>query len=239
MKLAIFGYPRSGTTMLMDIVGNHLISAGAIGSDNNLDEVFNPVDGRKLISANNHVRNVVHYGVMSRKDRFDLFTQSSDQDYLIKVLSADVEYRPVLPWLVANYPIITIERRDHLEAFLSWVIAWYSKKWNVGLDAPNPVIEPFIADMNAVTSAGIIFSRYFQAKPIISAQAHIYYEDMVAMSPREVLEHVGIYHPCATTTNTRFRKLTSMEEKVKLIINLDEVISYYHSSVATIASIEW
>ena len=245
MKLAIFGYPRAGTTMLTDIVAQHLVAAGEMSPYHLLGEVFNPVDGRKLtvkeIDGELRLVHDVHAPdqYMSREKRFMMFSrrtyQHPEEDYIIKVMSHDTSHDPLLPWLVEHYPIVTIERRNHLEAYLSWAIAWHTKNWNTKRKNPKPHYEPFEADIGAMKSASHIFARYFHAKPKIPARAHVYYEDMCEMSSEDLLRHIGCYRPGVPTPATKWTKLHGLDEKVRIITNLDEVIELYNSTVATIA----
>jgi hypothetical protein len=154
-------------------------------------------------------------------------------------MSTDLDHPPILPWLIDNYQIITIERRDLLETLLSWLIAWENQTWNYRQLQKAGVIEPFVADMNIVAIACDIYARYLQRKSHIPSIGHIYYEDMVQMTPEQIVKQVGMFQPGFPCPLTGERKMHAMEEKAKLIKNLDEVVAYYNESLATMASIDW
>ena len=234
-----------GTTMLVDTISRHLITAGKISSKRLIYEVFNPVDDRRLVIKHNHLHNIKQepsVGIQSREDRFDLFSsfnETTRQGYIIKVMSTDLDHPLILPWLIDNYQIITIERRDLLETLLSWLIAWENQTWNYRQLQKAGEIEPFFADMNTVAIACNIYARYLQRKSRIPSIGHIYYEDMVQMTPEQIVKQVGMFQPGFPCPLTGERKMHTMGEKAKLIKNLDEVVSYYNETLATMASIDW
>jgi hypothetical protein len=247
MRLAIFGYPRSGSSYLYDTILKHLVSSGAIAHDCHLQEIFirHP---RYHIGIKPNTKNTLSlylkqypnldnpYLPLSNEQRFDLLKQFSEQgqDYFFKMLSGHTRDERVLPWLIENYPIITICRRDHFDAYISWLVAIQHGVWNRVLHDPPSVYTTFRVPRTDMDSSADTIRRYFTHVKKIPAKAHIYYEDMIAMSPEEVLRHVGVYQPGFEIESSPIIKLLELSDKLELIVNLDEVTQYYDEFIKPI-----
>lgn len=236
MKVAIFGYPRSGTTMLKDIIVRHLVEAGLIEPDQNLGEPFNPLDHTLLVPFN--VDDYLHVKAvdveprdipMTREQRFELFKKAHG-DYVLKMLSQDTLNSEILPYLIDDgYHFVCVERRNHFAALMSWLVAWNSQKWGIRQGEERPEYKPFRADMTDVQVICGFMMRYFRYRPHIPA-AQVHYEDMCQMAPEALLRSVGLLQDGVAAPATEWTKMHSDEEKVALIENLDEVWAYYQTT---------
>lgn len=231
MKIAIFGYPRSGTTMLNYIIQQHLSSAGVVKGWANLGEVFNPLDGtRLLVSHSGHLDNLVDLNTVttqSREDRLHLFREHLDDDYVIKILPYDTMTQGVVETVMqANYNIIAIERRNPLSAYLSVLIGYHHQVWHIFDSDDRPVYKPFVATEQEMLKLGKSLSIYHHLRDRLNPSAILYYEDIVGQSVVETLKQAGVYHEGAEAKDTPTKKLLSFEDKTKLIINLEEVIDH-------------
>ena len=239
MRLAIFGYPRSGTSYLYDIIERHLLAAGVYEPHQILHEAVNRREHHRIVPFMHNGEMVLRQEttangqswdpVMTRAERFDLLEKFSGkgQDYFIKVLSTDTRDPRVFPWMVENYPVITICRHDHFDAFISWLIARRHDLWNRSYEAPADY-EPFKVREDLMHHVVDVFYRYFKlTHTVIPNRKHIYYEDMIEMSPKEVLEHCGVYQEGYPAPPSVFKKLLTLPEKLALIENLPEVLAFY------------
>ncbi len=256
MKVAIFGYPRSGTTMLKDIIMRHLVAAKLNDWNDNLGEPFNPLvytrlipsveDGvlrvKRLSNSPRRTQEGKHTELpgspQTREERFDLFSRASG-DYIVKVLSQDTMHPGILPWLIEHdYHFVTIERRNHFDALLSWLIAWNHNQWSVLEGSERPEYQPFEASMTDVAVICQFMSRFFRYRPTIPNAHRLYYEDMVEMGPEATLRHIGLYQEGVEAPDTVWKKLLGSNEKVRFITNIGEVAEYYRTTVETIASLD-
>jgi hypothetical protein len=231
MKIAIFGYPRSGTTMLHNIIAQHLVAAGVVESWAGLGEVFNPLDGtRLLLSFDGHLRNLTGLNTVttqSREDRLQLFREHLDDDYIIKMLPYDTRVQEVVETVMqAGYNIIAIERRNPLSAYLSVIIGYHHQVWHAYGDE-QPVYEPFVATEKEMLTLGKSLSMYYHLRDHMNPSAILYYEDIVMNSVESTLKELGLYHDGIPTKESPTKKLLSFEEKTKLIINLEEVVDHF------------
>lgn len=236
MKVAIFGYPRSGTTMLKDIIVRHLVEAGLIEPDQNLGEPFNPLDHTLLVPFN--VDDYMHVKAidveprdipMTREQRFELFKKAHG-DYVLKMLSQDTLHPPILPYLVeSGYHFVCIERRNHFAALMSWLVAWNSHKWGIRQGEERPAYEPFRADMNDVAVICRFMTHYFRYRQSTGGVV-VRYEDMCDMTPEALLRSVGLFQEGVAVPPTEWTKMHSDEQKAALIENLDEVWAYYQTT---------
>lgn len=230
--------------MLKDIVHQHLIAAGIYTPDQNLGEPFNPLDHTLLVPYTRDGETWVkaedvepREHPMTREQRFDLFKKAKG-DYLLKMLSQDTLNPNILPYLVEDgYQFITIERRNHFDALLSWLIAWNHHKWNLQGDEERPDYQPFVASMDDVAVICSFMMRYFHFKKFLFAR-QVVYEDMCAMTSEQLLRYVGLYQDDVDAPPTRWRKLHGFEEKVRFITNIGEVAEYYRTTVEATATLD-
>jgi hypothetical protein len=242
MRLAVFGYQRSGTTMLMDIVTKYFIAAGEIRPDQDLKEIFNTQLSLEIMHHPTGEYSLLHEwtpyihesSLLTIEQRFDLLRHFSEkgQDYILKMLSVDTRDARILPWLIRNYPIVTISRRDHFDAYLSLLIASHHKQWNYrSWQNKLPIYEKFQVTSGMLHDVTHGFRTYFDKIATIPAIAHVYYEDMITMSSKEVLQHIGIYQSGNDAPETNFVKMIDFRRKVELIDNLGEVEKFYVDTI--------
>ncbi len=232
MKIAIFGYPRSGTTMLGYIISQHLASAGVVKEWANLGEVFNPLEGTQLLVSPSHghlvhITNLISAITQPREERLQLFKEHMDDDYIIKILSYDTAHEGVVGTVMgANYNIMAIERRNPLSAYLSVLIAYHHRVWHVFDSNYRPVYEPFEVSEQEMIALGKSLAIYHHYRDQLNPSAILYYEDIVEQSITATLKQAGVYHEGAAVEDTPTKKLLSFEEKIKLIINFEEVVNH-------------
>lgn len=230
MKVAIFGYPRAGTTMLHYIITQHLVSAGAVKEWADLGEVFNPMRGSMLSVQSGHLVNRIDAAspeVHSREDRLLLFKQHIDDDYIIKYMPYDITNPDTVKTVVgARYKFIAIERRNPLSAYLSVIIAYHHRVWHILDEANRPVYEPFVASEEEIKGLGISMSLYHRYRDYFNPSVVLYYEDIVAQASSETLKRAGVYQEGALVSEAPTKKIHSFEDKIKLIINLEDVIEH-------------
>jgi hypothetical protein len=230
MKIAIFGYPRSGTTMLNYIIHQHLIAAGVVEKWAAVGEVFNPLENtRLLVSKDGHLVNYTNLNLpesQPREERLRLFREHMDDDYIIKMLPYDTNTGGVVAAVVeAGYRIIAIERRNPLSAFLSVIIAYHHQVWHT-YDDDQPVYEPFEVSAQDMYALGKSVSVYYHHRDALHPSNILYYEDIASNPVVNTLKELGLYQEGTPTKESPTKKLLSFEEKTKLIINLEEVVDH-------------
>ena len=231
MKIAIFGYPRSGTTMLNHIISQHLVNAGVLEPWALVGEVFNPLEGTRLIQTpDGHLEIITGQPepTQSRNERLDLF-QRDNRNYIIKILAFDTDTPGVVETVQnAGYRIIPIERRDPLSAFLSILIAFRHKAWHTYGDAGKPQYEPFRATQAEMIGLGKSFSLYYHRRDRITSEPVLYYEDIATQSAETTLRQIGIYQEGIQVEDSPTKKMLTFDEKAQLITNLDEVTEHLY-----------
>ena len=241
MKIAIFGYPRSGSTLLQQVIVNHLESAGVMEFYQDLGEPFNPRETTRLVPHNMILRlensDTPFEPMQFRDERFELFKLYWNQDYVIKVMSTDTANPEIIPWLLSNnYRFVTVERRDHFAALLSWLIAWQYQYWHHTPDNPRPDYQPFEADMEKVMKCCGFMARYFHWSDRIPSE-RVIYEDMVFKGPRRTLQSIGLWQDGGETPPPATRRLHKRREKHDLITNVEAVYEAYANAVGTVADL--
>jgi len=233
MKIAIFGYPRSGTTMLNYLISQHLIEAGVIEPWAMVGEVFNPLEGTRLLFKHpqGHLINLTNQSLenpQSREERLELFKES-DRDYIIKILAYDLTVPGVAEAVKsAGYRIIPIERRNPLAAFLSILVAFRHKVWHTYDENFEPQYEPFRVTQAEMKALGKSFALYHQHRDGLTQEPVVYYEDIASQSAEETLRQVGVYQDGIPAIESPTKKLLTFEEKASLITNLDEVADHLY-----------
>lgn len=231
MKIAIFGYPRSGTTMLNYIVHQHLIAAGVVEEWAAVGEVFNPLENtRLLVSKDGHLVNYTDLDLpesQPREVRLQLFRKHMDDDYIIKMMPYDTNTTGVVEAVMgAGYNIIAIERRNPLSAFLSAIIAYHNNVWNVKDTSKLPTYEPFVASKDIMFALGKSIGMYHRIRDHLDPSAILYYEDIATQPVGVTLKQAGVYQEGVATEESPTKKILSFEDKTKLVINLEEVIDH-------------
>jgi hypothetical protein len=230
MKIAIFGYPRSGTTMLYHIILQHLISAGLVEEWSGIGEVFNPLDGTMLVRKSGHLINYTNLDLpesQPRENRLWLFREHTDDDYIIKMLPYDINTKGVVNAVMeAGYNIIAIERRNPLSAFLSVIIAYHYNVWNVKDTNELPIYEPFVVSKDIILALGKSLGVYHHIRDRLNPSAILYYEDIATQPVEATLKQAGVYQEGVVTKGSPTKKILSFEDKIKLVINLEEVIAH-------------
>ena len=208
-----------------------------------LGEAFVPVAGGKLETFHHpelndtFVRRIPRHDgaewMMPREERFNVFRPFVHQNYPIKIRPTDVVEDPrILPWLIENdYTFITLSRRNHFEAFVSWLIAYHHNIWTIRKKDRFPEWGTFTATPPYLTAGAHVFECYFQTLRHIPAEMHVYYEDIVCMSPQEIVEQCGVYQPGFPTPASKSVKLMDFESKKALIENLDTVEDFFLNKV--------
>lgn len=123
MKVCLFSYPRTGTSVVFRLMSRYLNAKH--GSGLGVGEIFDCGDhllvdtgtGLKLEDGNatEHYRQEI-----SR--RIELLKKYDRQNYSIKVLANQANHG-VIEFLAEHYQIVCLERRDQFEAVLSWILA--------------------------------------------------------------------------------------------------------------------
>ncbi len=212
MKIAIFGYPRSGTTMLHNLIAQHLVAAGVVEPWASIGEAFNPLEGTRLQVTDGHLVNVnTHFSDIDppqkREERLRLFQKYTHHDYITKMLPYDIELYG-LPATVqdAGYRIIAIERRNPLSAFLSVIIAYQHWVWHA-YGNEQPVYEPFEVPTRMMQALGKSFSIYYHHRDTLEPTDVLYYEDIVMNSVESTLKELGLHHEGIPTEGSPTKKL--------------------------------
>ena len=232
MKIAIFGYPRSGTTMLYKIIAQHLLAAGVLEPWASIGEVFNPVDGARLLVSSQSGHLVNHHDVnlsdeQSREERLQLFKKHSADNYIIKMMPHDLKAHGLVEAVMeAKYNIIAIERRNPLSAFLSSIIAYQHQVWHIYDQNKIPEYEPFVVSDEHIVALGKSFAIYHHTRDQLNPSSILYYEDIVQQPIVATLVRAGVYQEGVVVKESPTKKIHSFEDKAKLIINLEEVIDY-------------
>lgn len=235
MKLAIFGHVRSGTTMLSVALWKHLVHIKENTVSSHIGEIFNPADSNMVIEEDGYLKMVplpAGTDVQLRPTRFELFKKHTHQDYVVKFMSQDTKTPGIVEWMRDNYRIIAIERRNPLAAFLSGLIAYHYQVWHVqsALGQTRPDYQPFVVERDVMNAIGTHFVRYYQYRDALAPTSVMYYEDIANATMDKAIQLAGMkptpthqweYESFGTT------KLHSFQEKMDLILNMDEVTEHF------------
>ena len=238
MRVCIHGYPRSGSTMLAVMLYRHLSHAGVFSQDDvpYHDEPFTPHNHRTLYSNDGvlvhqeHPRTVANAIPQTREERWEIFKHHLNDPMFIKVMSLDLVV-PTLPERIGeHFECYSIERRNTFSAFISALVAWRHRVWNVKTHETRPEYSRFEVQPHEMRQIGNHYILFHNAPNPLPVKQRFFYEDVVA-DPVGTLKAMGHYHEGAPIKST-FHKLHSFKEKMDLIANLDEVADYYQMAIA-------
>ena len=241
MKLAIFAYARTGSTLLMRSLWKHLVATGENEEWSHLGEIFTPhtysvatvKDGHltlvRTAESYDHGNNVPQM----RETRFKLFKMFSHHDYVMKFMGQDTQTFGITEWMRDNYHVIAIERRNVLSAFLSSLIAFEYQKWIVLVNDDRPDYKPFVVEQNVMHSLMKHIILYYRYRDALNPTHVLYYEDIVNTSEEDIIQLAGMVpKPNHVYELPITAKIHTFQEKMDLIENLDEVVQYFMETMA-------
>lgn len=238
MKLGVLSYARTASTLLLDTLAKYLQDHHGHESWQTLDEVFNPSDDNWIIETGDHlqliplVRGTVA-APLFRGQRLNLMKKYQHQDYVIKVLGQDFMMHSghgVHEFLKdTGYEFVSIERRNPLNAILSALVAYEHRYWNDDGAIDRPKYHGFNANLNFVKFVGDTIIQHRHAKAMVPVRAELFFEDIITMSRREILQAAG-FESSADDTPPATKKLLGVDNAI-LIRNLAEVQEYYENNV--------
>lgn len=225
----IIGPMRSGTTLLFRMVRDFSIDYNSKLNDeffNTLLPQFGIEDtGLELINNSNPYRDYdqeIQY-------RINLLKKYNCK-YTVKIV-ADQLSSTILDFLIKNYKIILIDRKNKYDQYLSLLIAEHSNVWNKGKQFKE-FLSPFEASTK-IAEDYFTFEKKWQEdqKNILSKTSALmlYYEDFIN-DPVKYLESHGIQTRSFSQYYKPLFKMRSQFEKEKLIINIDEIKKMYYNN---------
>jgi len=237
MKFCVLAYPRVASTLLVYTIGHHLRDHCGLEKWQILNECFGPSEHRRLIEKDGHLENfelsepAPDSEVQLREERCDLMRKYMHQDYVIKVLAADMMNQSVVSFMEeSDYSVFSIERRDPYAALLSALVAAEHDYWNQNQhDNSKQEYHEFDASMKTAIHMGKSILHFQYIKTWMPIKKSFFFEDIITMKPCEILQSVGLDaeddgKPHAT------KKLLGADN-ASLIRNLDEVREYYETHV--------
>lgn len=234
MKVCLFSYPRTGTSVVFRLMSRYLNAKH--GSGLGVGEIFDCGDhllvdtgtGLKLEDGNatEHYRQEI-----SR--RIELLKKYDRQNYSIKVLANQANHG-VIEFLAEHYQIVCLERRDQFEAVLSWILARQTGFWSIERGGVRPKISKIVAEREIYEEIRNSIVNYLEMKPKFpSISKTLIYEDFVLLQNKtDVLKELG-WTDVAAVLGENFDEviLRSFEEGEKqgFVENLNEVRGWYEN----------
>lgn len=242
MRLAIFGVPRSGTSLLYTTIAPHF--------QYSLNEPFPPKSSNILVEKDGKLQNQYDHSAnddaptQSRDERLILLRDHGDQEYFIKVFPHDLAYFPIFDWMMrVRYRFITVERKRPIDAIISAIIAYQSKIWIVRQGEKVPELEsPIVFDDSMAHYMIHSYRTYYEFVhngPVQAIHKNVYYEDLANMKTRgEILDAVGLSKLINVDTQDdrlpRTAKPRTEQEKRKLIANMPKLVDWYEQKMMPI-----
>lgn len=226
----VIGPMRSGTTLLFRMIRDF---SNDFNSKLN-DEFFNTLlpnfgiedTGTDLINNNKPYR--------SRDLEIDYrikLLKKYNCKYTVKIV-ADQLTETILNFLIENYKIILIDRKNKYEQYLSLLIAEHSNVWNKGKQFKE-FLSPFEASTKIAENYFTFEKKWQEDRKIIlskTSASMFYYEDFVN-DPVKYLELHGIRTRSFSQYYKPLFKMRSQFEKENLIINIDEINKIYYNNI--------
>lgn len=221
---------RSGTTLLFRMVRDF---SDDYNSKLN-DEFFNTLlsqfgiedNGQELI---NNSRPYKSYE-QEIQHRISLLKKYNCK-YTLKIV-ADQLNNTILDFLIENYKIILIDRKNKYEQYLSLLIAEHSSVWNRGKKFEE-FLSPFIASTKIAEDYFTFEKKWQEDQKIILEKTSalvFYYEDFI-INPVKHLEMQGIKTRSFSKYYKPLFKMRNQFEKENLIINIDEIKKMYYNNI--------
>ena len=244
--IMIYGYPRSGSTMLMNIIKRHRCMYS-------LGEPLTPAPNWVLV-ANDAGLVMKRSGMPETQTYRDQASEKYGKGHLqfpearwevfkrfhlkrqavFKVLSAEVWLPGLVELMNEHYRVITVERRNALAAYLSGLIATHHRIWTVQVNKSKPEYRPFVVSEARMVSMAKYYTMYYTNRNRFNVQGRVFYEDMVRDGGEATMQRLGMYEE-GNYTDPGIKKIHSFDEKVALIKNYDEVVDCYNMLIAPVA----
>jgi len=231
MRLAIFGVPRNGTSLLYTTIRPHFRYS--------INEPFPPKSENILVEEGGQLVN--HYTSdkalksleQSRDERLLLMMKYQHHDYFTKVFPHDVAHRPIFEWLMREgYEFIAVERKRPIDAVISAVIAYETEVWTVrqedNIEPVDKAIPFTIAMGNYMRESYRIYYEFVDRGPVRAIRKVLYYEDLSKLKTRgEIMQATGLSRGTDDTQLPRLKKPRTEHQKRKLIPNMPELVKWY------------
>lgn len=152
--------------------------------------------------------------------------------YTVKIV-ADQLNNTILNFLLKNYKIIIIDRKNKYEQYLSLLIAEHSNIWNKGKKFEENLI-PFEASLKIANDFFRFEEKWKKDKKYIiknSTPIKIWYEDFIE-DPVNYLKSKNIPVRNFSKFYKPLYKMRNLNQKENLIINLTEIKSLYNKNNA-------
>jgi len=242
----VFGMSRTGTTLLINIIKSYATERFNISEyfgtqytiidnnitleakDNDISDIRfrradHPSSGRPPLWPGRLRNNEIN-------ERIEKLKKYKDKKISIKILSSQIT-DTIFNYVKNRYLIILIERRGKYDQLLSFLIAKQDDIWSVPI---TTVLQPtlrFSANLNLIDKffkAQLLYQNWKEEFLRMSIDVNIvYYEDLIGQNNyKTVIEKIGINYDNRNIIGLP-KKLHSLEEKKKIIINIEEVKNYY------------
>jgi LPS sulfotransferase NodH len=238
----VFGMQRTGTTLLMQIIKNYEPKPRLA----RISEYFGPqytIIDNNITLKGNSPNSWGRPAILNKPDipnqlsnneiieRIEKLEKYKDQKILIKILSSQIT-DTIFDYVKNRYLIILIERREKYDQLLSFLIAKQDDIWNAPITAllkPTPRFSANLKLIDEFFEAQLLYQKWKEEFLRTSAidVTIVYYEDLIAKNNyKTVIEKIGINYDNRNIIGLP-KKLHSLEEKKKIIINIEEVKNYY------------
>jgi len=248
MKYSIFTTPRSGSKLLLCIIWPYLREK--FGYMENLKEISNPTfvyydTGNSIALSYHEDRQFVEEIDKEILYKYKLLKKYHDQDFFIKFFPHDNDDE--WQYILDNYNLILLERKNKREQFLSFIISSETDIWTIYDNVKYPPKATWATFDKVVYPPKVLFKEqhkqflershkeYQNKKNVIMernnlTQCVIYYEDMISLdNPFEILEQCEFldWRDYIKDDTYTLPKKMNPSNKEKYIENIDEFDEWF------------
>ena len=231
--ILVFSPARCGSQVLMSIVRSYSPGKSKITEYFNIRR-FKVIDGGdKIISVRLAERQTINNKFNEHKKRVNLLKKYNNKKIPIKIVGTQMS-EIIFNYVKTEYTVVTINRKNKYDQLLSWIISTNTGVWHSD-HRPN-IYPKIIADVKLVDQfvkkqieLYKFWRQRFLTEEIILTEFS--YEELTEDSPnfQNIINTLGFTFDDRNLIDMP-QKIHTLEEKEKLIINIDEINEYINSN---------
>ena len=228
--ILIFSPARTGSHLLWSIVRSYESKIFRISEYFDIKESYIIDTGIQIVSFRSNSDSQIKDKNTEIKKRIELLEKYKDQKIPIKITTSQIN-EMVFNYVKNEYKIVTINRKNKYEQLLSWLIARHSGQWTDRDKEKNKKLNLTVKVQNINRFVNLHIKLYeswrskFLNEGILPTEFS--YEELISDGDQyqNIIKKLGFKFDRRTIVDPP-KKLHTLNEKEKLITNINEIKEY-------------